>query len=106
MDYKYNPYFSTQSQVVYELVTILGMHADGKLNNDELEKLVNRYVADYYEFIFDVEGNKAVMKGFPKQKLGKKRIRIIGTCLEKTKLVESFYLENSNFIARGFNHIA
>ncbi len=107
MDYTYNPYFSTQSEVIYELVKVLRMHSKGKISHAELEDLVERYVEDYSNFIFDFNGDKVQFKGFPKQKLGKKRIRIIGMCLEKRNLISNFDVERAEFVSnRFFDNIA
>ncbi len=102
MEYTYNPYFTTQSEVIYELVKVLRMHSKGKLTHEELENLVSRYVEDYSSFIFDFEGDKVLFKGFPRQKLGKKRIRIIGMCLEKKKDINNFDVERAEFISPNF----
>ncbi len=102
MDYTYNPYFSTQSEVIYELVKVLRMHSKGKISHHELEDIVEKYVEDYSNFIFDIEGEKVQFKSFPKQKLGKKRIRIIGMCLEKRKLISNFNAERAEFVSPNF----
>ncbi len=102
MGYIYNPYFSTQSEVIYELVKVLRMHSKGKISHDELEEIVERYAEDYTKFIFDYDGVKFHFKGFPKQKLGKKRIRIIGMCLEKRKLINNFNAERAEFFSNNF----
>ncbi len=102
MDYQYNPYFSTQSEVVYELVKVLHLHTKGKISHSEFENIVSRYIKEYSCFIFDFEGDKSKFKQFPRQKLGKKRIRIIGACLEKSKLIDDFNVEEAELIGSRF----
>lgn len=100
MEYTYNRYLSTQSDVVYEIVKVLRIFFDGDMNNEELEDTVIYYVKTYARLLFDVDGkDELLFKGFPKQKLGKKRIRIIAACLENRKLIEFYDEKKSGFVA-------
>lgn len=102
MGYQYNPYLATQSKVIYELVNIVDAHSMGKIGHKELETLVNQFMSDYSELIFDIKEDKIKLKQFPRQKLGKKRIRIIGKCLEKGNLINDFNVDNAEFSGMRF----
>ncbi len=102
MKYNYNPYLSTQSEVVYEIVKVLRLFSDENLSQDELEETIVAYVKSYARLLFTVKEGSLVLKGFPVQKLGKKRIRIIGACLEKQALIKNYNAETNEFIAPTF----
>ncbi len=107
MNYTYNPYFATQSEVIYELVRVLRLHSKGKISHKDLEEIIENYVDDYSNFIFAYDGNKVQFKSFPKQKLGKKRLRVIGMCLEKRKIISKFDVDRAEFVSkRIYDNIA
>ncbi len=99
-EYKVNYYFTTQAEIVSELIMIMRVFADGEINQMDLEELMVIYVNHYAQFLFLLKNKKIAFKAFPKQKLGKKRIRTLATCLTNNGLVELFDAKNYEFMSR------
>ncbi len=100
MEYKFNNYLSTQKQVVHELIRLIKIFNKEKIKKNTFENYLVDYIKQYGDLLFNESGKKMVFKTFAQQKLGKKRIRIILTCLENQQLATDIDLDKNSFIAK------
>ena len=72
----------------------------GELDCKCFEENIIKYVHHYTDLLTEKsEANLFALKGTPQIKLGKKRIRVIASCLENQKIAKLVDLENGIFKA-------
>ncbi|MBE0450736.1 MAG: hypothetical protein IBX70_07810 [Clostridia bacterium] len=81
--YEFQKFLTSQEEVTKEVKKLIDLKSIGEISEQEFVRNLVCYVITFRTLLFKVRGdNEFVLKGTPKFKLGKKRIRIIGACLE------------------------
>lgn len=82
-NYEFKKFITTQEDVTNELKKVIDLKTMREINAEEFTNIIVQYYKLYKEFIFeDVDQATMKLKGTPQIRLGKKRIKIIGTCFE------------------------
>lgn len=96
--YEFKRFITSQQLVTSELVKLIDLHDMGELNSDYFEDCIVKYVHFYTDLLTEKSGEDLFMlKGTPQIKLGKKRIRVIASCLENKKIAELVNLDKGIF---------
>lgn len=97
-NYEFKRFITSQQVVTNEMIKLIDLHEMGELNGECFEENIIKYVHYYKDFLTEKsDTNLFVFKGTPQIKLGKKRIRVIASCLENQKIAQLVDLENAIF---------
>lgn len=89
ISYQFNKFITTQEDVMKEMKKVIDLKALKEIKEDDFTEIIALYYLKYKELVFDrIDRSTIKFKGTPQLKLGKKRIKIIGTCLEAKQIAE------------------
>lgn len=83
INYEFKQFITTQEDVTNELKKIIDLKSLREFEAEDFTNIVIQYYMKYKELVFDEIGEDILkFKVTPHIRLGKKRIKIIGTCFE------------------------
>jgi len=99
-NYEFKRFITSQQLVTNELIKLIDLHDMGEINSEYFEDNIIKYVHFYTDLLTEnCESDLFMLRGTPQIKLGKKRIKVIASCLENKKIAKLVNLEKGIFKA-------
>lgn len=98
-NYQFKRFISTQEDFMNEIKRVIDLKSLKEIGEDDFTDIIALYYLKYCDLVFvKDEENVMRMKSTPSIRLGKKRIKIIGTCLEVKGIAKLIDAEKGIFI--------